>query len=87
MSAAPHSLGQRAGRLCADPLFQKFIDIKRRSVGQPTIDAADYVRQLCEVKSRRDIMSGTVAAMRLDFVESAFLAWRDRDKYVELIEK
>lgn len=75
-------LAQRAGILCTDPVFHRFIAEHYGFVFSTDADednerAAQFVRQRCQVKSRADIKPNTEAATRLDLLESAFICWRD----------
>jgi len=71
------SLAQIAGIMCADPLFQKFMNVDGEE------SAASFLRGYCAVKSRSEIKVGTKAAERFDAVRRNFINWRDADKYVE----
>lgn len=81
---SPHNrYAQRAGILCADPVFRGFLLQTNRTVSLEEKDAAEFLRRFCKVESRADIKPNTEAGTRLDFIESAFIGWRDKDKYVE----
>lgn len=79
---AINRLAQRAGILCNDPLFHRYLGEKHH-VQQShdrqatTLLAAAFVRNYCKVESRADILPNTEAATRLDLLESAFVCWRD----------
>jgi hypothetical protein len=75
--AAEKRLAQRAGILCADPLFQKYL----RSDNEE--EAAACVRLYCKVNSRSEIKPGTEAGRLFVQLDNHFIAWRDADKYVE----
>lgn len=86
--AATNRLTKRAGMLGNDPLFHKYLqDNGMIIVGTaPEVDkasAVQYIRNYCQVESRKDILPDTKAATRLDLLESAFICWRDRDQFVE----
>lgn len=72
----------RAAILSNDPLFQRYLRIIGNVV-ENDASAAAYIREFCQVVSRKDILPGTKAAIRLDSLESAFIGWRDADKFVE----
>ena len=74
--APERRMTQRAGMLCADPMFRLWL--KKLNSGR-TIDedeAAKLVREHCGVTSRRDIIPGTAAAVRFDHMLGAFSAWQ-----------
>ena len=70
-------LAQRAGILCADPVFRRFLD---ESVpdGDPFTEesAATYLRVICSVKSRSEIKPGTYAAEKFDELLNQFAGWK-----------
>ena len=75
-------LAQRAGILCSDPIFHRFIAEHYGFVFSTDADednerAAQFVRQRCQVDSRANIRPHTEAATRFDLLESAFICWRD----------
>jgi hypothetical protein len=81
--AVEKRLAQRAGILCADLEFQKFL---HKTYQWPVIDeksAIVVLRHLCQVKSRSEIKPGTQAGYTFDLLNSRFVVWRDADKYVE----
>jgi hypothetical protein len=80
---ARNRLAQRAGMLCNDPLFVRYLWAEGRIDEQDKDLAAAYVREFCGVNSRADILPGTEAATRLDLLESAFVCERDHARYVE----
>lgn len=84
---AVNRLAQRAGILCNDSLFHRYLE-RRLSDGVkgPTVNtefAAGYVREFCKVESRADIKPNTEAATRLDLLESAFICWRDQPELAD----
>ena len=79
-------LVQRAAILCNDPLFQRYMNEHAPIGCGPVTDeetAANAVRQYCRVDSRSKIVLDTPAGTRWNLLESAFIAWRDADKFVE----
>lgn len=84
-------LAQRAGILCTDPVFHKYLSEQhqvRMGMDERTnIElAAAFVRQFCKVESRSEITLGSEAATRIDLLESAFVCWRDLPDYIEAAE-
>lgn len=80
------SLAQHVGMMCNDPLFQKYLNEYAMSGGAPCIDkddAARIVRTICGVSSRSSILPATAAGRLWSELESAFICWRDADKYIE----
>jgi hypothetical protein len=82
-------LTRRAGILCNDPMFHRYLEHMQDELGlaaRHSYDkehATNYLRSYCKVESRKDILPGTEAATRLDLLESAFVCWRDRDQFIE----
>ena len=67
----PNPYAKRAGILCNDIRFQKFLADRYGIIAAPDA-AACKVRELCEVASRAEIAPGTPAADRFDILESAY---------------
>lgn len=67
---APKSLAQKAGAMCADPLFQRYIG------ADGSHECANLVRKICKINSRRELGGGGLpdAAWR-DLVER-FRGWQ-----------
>ena len=84
--AASHRFTVRAVMLCKDPLFHKFLEEHSGMKAVIEEEAAVFIRTTCGVKSRSEIKVGTAAATKLDFIESAFVCWRDKTKYIEAAE-
>jgi hypothetical protein len=82
-AGAINRLTKRAGILASSPLFLKWLREERHMLIGTEDDAANYIRTTCGVKTRKDILPGTEAAIRLDLLESAFICWRDKDAFVE----
>src|SRR5574337_382135 len=86
-SSPVNRLAQRAGILCNDPLFHRYLERRLSDdVKGPTVNtefAAGYVRKFCKVKSRADIKPNTEASTRLDLLESAFTCWRDQPELAD----
>jgi RecT family len=71
---------KQAGMRCADPRFHKFLEEtnsawKLMKEGTPTERAAELVRAIVGVKSRKDIVVGSEAAQHWHDLESKFQAW------------
>ena len=69
--------------------FRRFVENlnSRMPMGSVTEEAATaYVRDICRVESRSEIKPGTEAGNRLDLLESAFICWRDKYKFIEAAE-
>jgi hypothetical protein len=71
---------KQAGMRCADPRFHKFLEEtnsawKLMKEGTPTERAAELVRAIVGVKSRKDITPGSEAAQHWHDLESRFQAW------------
>lgn len=71
-------LAQRAGILCAEGGFQKFLTErinKPYCVVANADEAADYVRVKCEVKSRAELDHDVEAARKFNALEMEYKAW------------
>lgn len=82
--ARANRLAQRAGILCNDPLFHRYLaerHFKLPMAQMSTEGAAQFVREHCKVESRSDIKPNTEAGLRWDLLESAFVCWRDFPEY------
>ena len=77
-----HRLTTRAVMLSKDPQFHKFLEGHLRLGNVTEEEAATYIRDKCRVASRSEIKPGTEAATRLDFIESAYVCWKEKDRYV-----
>jgi hypothetical protein len=71
---------QQAGILCNDPQFQKFAAIRS---GFPdtifsTSAAAEYLREACTIKSRRELNTDTGAQSNFAALRTTFDAWAGR---------
>lgn len=82
MSQARLSVVQIAGMLARDPQFQQWVAqwmVPPRAVG--TEDAAQFIRMVCEVTSRRDLATNAGAAHRFNnFIRKPFVDWRERQE-------
>ncbi len=67
----PNPYAKRAGILCNDVRFQKWLSERYGIIPGPDA-AATKVRELCEVESRAEILPETKAAKRFDILESAY---------------
>jgi hypothetical protein len=71
---------KQCGMRCADPRFHKFLEEtnsawKLMKEGTPTERAAELVRAIVGVKSRKDITPGSEAAEHWHDLEGRFQAW------------
>lgn len=75
----PHSYAQRAGILCQEPGFRKFLCERQQFVGIAVLDldmAADELRQICGVTTRKDLIEGTPAGDKFRDLAAEYDAWR-----------
>lgn len=72
---------QQAAIRCGEEAFVKFI-AEQGYVCVDAKDAAYRIREICEVSSRSEIIVGSPAEKRWQFLESSYQAWL-RDPYVE----
>lgn len=70
-------LAQRAGILCNDPIFRRYLTEKFDLTKCNDEDAAVVVRDFCGVESRSEIVPNTEAGNRWNLLESAYVAWRE----------
>lgn len=73
-------LVKQCGMRCSDPRFHKFLEEtnsawKLMTQGTPTERAAELVRAICGVKSRKDLATNNEAAEHWHELESRFQAW------------
>lgn len=74
--AADKRMAQRAGILCADPVFQQFL-LERGSVqSKNEPEAAEFIRQYCGIASRAELIPGEPPATVWTHLHSEFEAWR-----------
>jgi hypothetical protein len=73
-------LPQQAGILCNDPQFQNFAGMRCMGPGVQLCASAsaEYLRNICQVKSRRDLETDANAAARFAALRTDFDAWRGR---------
>lgn len=71
------SAPQQAGILCNDNRFQRFAAIRcglpNQKFGQSA--AAQYLRDCCQIESRRDLDRNTAARARFQMLRTEFDAW------------
>ena len=73
-------LPTQAGILCNDPQFQSFAGARtvQSGVQLTATAAAEYLRQICSVTSRRALATTPAAAERFAALQTEFDAWRGR---------
>ncbi|MCG3267752.1 hypothetical protein [Yoonia sp. I 8.24] len=71
---------QQAGILCNDPQFQKFAATRSGLPDQQfsTSAAAQYLRDCCQIKSRRQLASDPTARTQFQMLRTEFDAWAGR---------
>lgn len=71
---------QQAGILCADDMFRRFAAERSNLPNQKFTPsaAAEYLRQHCQVNSRRDLNTSPTAQSRLATLRTDFDAWRGK---------
>lgn len=83
MSRAPFDslpAPQRAGILCNDPEFRRFVGV-RTGIAPPVSpgEAAEYLRGICRIASRSELVAGNTRAVeRFERLCTEFDAWRGR---------
>lgn len=85
--AAERRLTQRAGILCADPLFHKWLGQISKMENVTEEEATVYVRNKCGVASRKEIVPGTDAARLFDeHIDGPYSVWLHADEFVDAAE-
>lgn len=71
---------QQAGILCNDPAFQRYAATRSGFAGGQfqASAAAEFLRDECDVDSRRDLDRDPDARARFDRLKTSFDAWRGR---------
>ncbi len=70
---------RRAGILATNQAFHRFASID--GVPDPSSYAASYIRLICGVKSRKDILPGTDAAEKFDRLATDFACWNEGPRH------
>lgn len=64
-----------------DPIFRAFLNEERGYHVQNNEEAAEAVREICKVSSRRDLnVEGSHAELMWNLLQSAFLAWQAKER-------
>lgn len=76
---------QQAGILCNDDRFRHFVGARtiKSGVSVAASGCAEYVRQICQIQSRRDLNTSSDAQTRFHALRTEFDAWngnRIRDR-------
>lgn len=71
---------QQAGILCNDPQFQKYVGrhCLRLSCDVSPSAAAQYLRDICRVTSRRELDANNAARQRFEALRTDFDVWAGR---------
>jgi hypothetical protein len=71
---------QQSGILCNDPQFQTYAAVRSGFPGGQFSQtaAAEYLRNCCNIDSRRDLNTTPAAAAKFQALRTAFDAWRGR---------
>lgn len=73
---AKRSYAQKAGILCGEPTFRRFLMEQFIALSDEPDEAARAVRLFCGVKSRAHLVEGTPAGDKWRELESRYDAWR-----------
>jgi hypothetical protein len=70
-------LPQQAGIICNDPRFQRFAAIRSGFLDDrlTTEGAAEYLRTVCKINSRRELATDKIAQIRFQAMRTDFDAW------------
>lgn len=68
---------QQAGMLCNDDRFRQFVGARtiKSGVSVAASGCAEYVRQICQIESRRDLNTSSNAQTRFQALRTEFDAW------------
>jgi hypothetical protein len=66
---------QKAGILCSEGAFRRFLNEEYRCAAQEMEDVAAALRDLCNVSSRKELATNPEAAERFYNLESRYRAW------------
>ncbi len=67
---------EQSGILCKEPSFWKFLEERYDVAIEDIPAAADQVRELCGVKSRREIIPGTIPEKRWEHLMNDYRVWQ-----------
>lgn len=68
-----------AGALPRDPLFREWVAIASGQEGVREEHAADWIRFICEIDSRRELAHNAAAVDRFhDLIRKPFVAWKEQ---------
>ncbi|WP_283638078.1 hypothetical protein [Marinovum algicola] len=78
--STPSNLPQRAGILCNDDQFRAFAATRCGLPGHQfgAEATAVYLRQVCQIRSRRELAENHAAQERFERLRTEFDAWRGR---------
>lgn len=68
-------LSQQAAMRNNEPRFRKFLDERAAKIDEIVRDHADYVRGICNVKSRSEITAGQLSGNRWLMLNEEYEAW------------
>lgn len=74
-AGAPKSYAQRVALLCQDRRFQKFLQDRTGLELTCEARAAEYVRELCQVQSRAEIVEGSRPGMKWRALAADYDNW------------
>jgi len=90
MRRATNTMAMKAGRLCGDEMFWRFLEWRQRKTDafiNATVTKADtaaaIVRSICQVASRSEIQPGTPEGLAWQKLHDEFTVWRDAPDLVE----
>lgn len=68
---------QQAGIMCNDPRFQKFAATRTGAPSDTLTNtgAAEYLRQICGIRSRRELENDHAAQTKFHALRTTFDAW------------
>jgi hypothetical protein len=69
--------------LSKTPLFHRYVESIEHLGPSSDENAAHFIRNICVVESRSQIISGTHAGERFLTLYDDFMRWRDADVFVE----
>ena len=75
-AATTNKMAQRAGILCNEVLFQRFVEFVSGVKINNTTMTANYVRGYCNVSSRAEIIAGTPPGDRFEELLNRYAGWK-----------
>ncbi len=73
---APNPYLARSHILAKNSDFWRYLSEYKKAYCPDENEAANWIREICNVESRKNIISGSEAATMFDLLESSYVAWK-----------